>query len=301
MFNQAQGICEGCYEGYSLYNGTCKVITAQDQVNPGCLAWDGNHSCLSCSARFYFNSQKICTQVSDYCYTWNTNGACTSCYGGYVLDSTGNCIVNPTPFTPASNSLCKTWSGTSCITCADRSFFDSNGVCQAVSNNCNTWDAKTGDCLTCFGGYDLEKGSCVFSASNNAKPSDLGCSKWDLKSQACLSCSKNWVFNTNKVCTPVSDFCKSSTDNGVCTSCYSGYDLINGACLISSTNTARPSDLGCAAWDWGNNICLTCSKNWVFNSNKVCTQVSSFCKTSDEKGACTSCYAGYDLSDGICK
>jgi hypothetical protein len=299
-FNQAQGICEDCYEGYALYNGTCKIITSQDQINPSCLAWDGKHNCLSCSARFYFNDQKICTQVSDFCYTWNSNGACTSCYGGYILDSTGKCVVNPTPFTPSKDSLCKTWTNNNCIACADRAYFDANGVCQGVSSNCNTWDAKTGNCLTCFGGYDLSTGSCIFSASNNAKPSDLGCSKWDWKNQVCISCSGNWAFNSNRICVPVSDLCKTSNENGVCTSCYSGYDLTNGACLVSASNTARPSDLGCALWDWKHNICKSCSSNWVFNSDKICNPVNTLCKTFDSVGACTSCYQGYDLGNGVC-
>lgn len=256
---------------------------------------------MKCSVRYYFNSQKVCTPVSNDCYTWDSNGVCTSCYGGYIVDTTGKCIANPAPFTPSKDSLCKTWEKDVCTSCSNRAYFDSNGICQGVSSYCNTWDGKTGGCLSCFAGYDLEKGSCVFSPSNNAKPSDQGCSKWDWNQNKCLACSLNWVFNANNICVPVSDFCKTSNLNGACTSCYSGYDLNNGACLVSPSNTIRPSDLGCSNWDWNKNICLTCSTNWFFNSNKVCSQVSDLCKSHSSNGKCTSCYDGYDLAaDGSC-
>ena len=179
-------------------------------------------------------------------------------------------------------------------------YFDANGVCQAVSSNCNTWDAKSGNCLSCYGGYDLKDGVCNFSPANNAKPTDFGCRNWDWKKQVCLACSNNWTFNTNKVCVPVSDFCKNADQNGACTACYNGYDLKNGACIVSESNTARPSDLGCTTWNWASNVCTACSKNWVFNSNKVCVQVNSLCQSYDNTGACTSCYQGYDLSNGEC-
>lgn len=253
-----------------------------------------------CSARFYFNAQKLCTPVSDQCYTWNGDGACTLCYGGYVLDSTGNCVVNPAPFTPSKDSLCQVWNNNTCVSCSGRAYFDANGVCQSVSNNCNTWDAKSGVCLSCYGGYDLLDGKCAFSSSNNAPTSDGGCGKWDWKQQVCLACSSRWAFNANKVCVPVGDFCKTTNDNGACLSCYSGYDLTNGACVLSPSNNARPSDVGCAVWDWSNNVCTKCSTNWFFNSNKVCIPVSDQCLSANASGECASCYKGYDLINGTC-
>lgn len=240
--------------------------------------------------------------MSSQCYTWDeTSGVCKSCYGGYVLDTFGACVINPTPFVPSADSLCKTWSNNVCNTCANWAYFDSNGVCRAVSTYCNTFDAKTGKCLACFAGYDLSvDGACVYSASNNAKPADLGCGVWDWNNNICLSCAKNWVFNTNKICVPVSDLCKSAESSGLCASCYRGYDLLNGACVFSASNNIRPSDLGCYDWDWNNNICLTCSRGWAFNANKVCVAVSDLCKTVGLTGACTTCFKGYDLLNGVC-
>jgi len=129
---------------------------------------------------------------------------------------------------PNSNLFCKTWSGSTCIECADRTFFDANGVCTSVSALCNTFDKSSGSCLTCFAGYDLLNGECVDSPSNTAKPADLGCGEWDWKNQKCLACSNRWAFNNDKVCVPVSDQCSTSDNAGKCLSCYSGYDLKDG-------------------------------------------------------------------------
>lgn len=46
-------------------------------------------------------------------------------------------------------------------------------------------------------------------------------------------------------------------------------------------------------------MCKACSKNWAFDANGVCQQVSPFCKTS-EGLQCTSCFNGYTLNNGVC-
>lgn len=38
-----------------------------------------------------------------------------------------------------------------------------NGVCHAVSDNCQTWDNLDGKCLTCYKGYNLNTGACVLA------------------------------------------------------------------------------------------------------------------------------------------
>lgn len=140
----------------------------------------------------------------------------------------------------------------------------------------------------------------MFSKSNNAHPTDLGCGLWDWNNQVCLKCSNGWTFNDKKACVPVSDQCKTHDDKGNCLTCYQGYDLNQGQCLFSSSNSAKPSDLGCATWDWNNQLCLKCSNGWTFNDKKICVAVSDQCKTHDDKGNCLTCYQGYDLLNGQC-
>jgi len=186
-----------------------------------------------------------------------------------------------------------------CLACSHNWVFNSNGVCVPVSDQCKSSDAS-GACVSCYVGYDLKDGACVFSESNNAKPADLGCKTWDWTNQKCLACSNNWVFNSNGVCVSVSDQCKTFDANGACTTCYKGYDVVKGECVYSSSNKARPADLGCGTWDWDRQVCLACSKNWVFNSKGACVPVSDNCASYDNSGACTSCFSGYVLGNGKC-
>ena len=167
-----------------------------------------------------------------------------------------------------------------------------------MSDQCQTWDPKSGFCLSCYGGYNLSNGFC--NASPVQTPSDAGCSLWDTGFKVCLQCSQRYYFNDKK-CVPVNDQCKTwESSTGRCTTCYNGYDLqLDGACQLSTKNIS-PSDNGCANWDWINQKCLQCSNNWVFNSVGVCMPVSDQCKTFDLSGSCLSCYNGYNLDSGKC-
>ena len=80
--------------------------------------------------------------------------------------------------------------------------------------------------------------------------------------------------------------------------CYHGYDLIKGQCIVSPI--AQPTDLGCKIWDWNKQVCLECSARWTFNSKGVCVPVSDNCNQWDASGACTACYKGYELVKGQC-
>ena len=166
-----------------------------------------------------------------------------------------------------------------------------------ISSNCKSSDVATGQCITCYLGYDLSQGSCVNSSSLTAAPLDLGCKTF--KNGVCTECSLNWVFNDKKVCVAVSDQCKSYSGL-LCTSCFKGYVLVNGTCLISLRDTAIPTDAGCKNWDWNAQKCLECSEFWYFNKG-ICTPVSDLCKTYNNiTGFCLSCFKGYALANGTC-
>lgn len=151
--------------------------------------------------------------------------------------------------------------------------------------------------MSCYVGYDLINGACVFSPLNTAHPTDVGCKIWN--GSVCLECSFNWYFNSNKVCVPTSDQCKTS-DGPVCTSCFLGYVLVNGTCQLSALNSAVPTDAGCSDWDWWGQVCKKCS-NWWYFSNGICIPVNALCRTYDAtNGACLTCYTGYALNNGTC-
>jgi hypothetical protein len=60
------------------------------------------------------------------------------------------------------------------------------------------------------------------------------------------------------------------------------------------------ADVGCATWDWKNQVCLACSNRFVFNGQQKCVPVSDNCQIWNANGACTGCYSGYILNAGQC-
>ncbi len=193
---------------------------------------------------------------------------------------------------------CKKWDWDKqiCYECSDKWYFKEGTGCVPYNPLCRITDDKTGACTVCYKGYEVKDGACVLSAIKG--PSDLGCAKWDWDNQKCLACSQRWTFNYDGVCTPVADLCATWGDYGACTACYKGYEVKDGACVLSAIK--GPSDLGCAKWDWDNQKCLACSQRWTFNTAGVCTPVNDYCSNYDNYGVCTACYTGYQLADGKC-
>lgn len=290
----SSGSCASCYAGYNLDNGKCVAAPIQKVADVGCATWDWkNQKCLQCSTNWVANNAGVCVPVSDQCSKWDSNGLCTLCYVGYNLVS-GSCVAAPVEHVSDVGCATWDWKNKKCLQCSDNWVSNSNGVCVPVSDQCKSFD-QTGACGSCYVGYNLINGKCVLAPIQHV--SDVGCATWDWKNQKCLQCSDNWISNSNGVCVPVSDQCKSFDQSGACGSCYVGYNLIDGKCVAAPIE--QVSDVGCALWDWNNKKCLQCSDNWVSN-NGVCVPVSDQCKSFDQTGACVSCYVGYNLSNGKC-
>lgn len=105
-------------------------------------------------------------------------------------------------------------------------------------------------------------------------------------------------MGTNGVCIPVNDVCSAWDTNGYCKSCYKGYNLANGVCILAPVT--GPKDLGCAKWDWNNQVCLECSARWMKGANGACVPVSDQCSSWNAQGVCVACYKGYVLYNGQC-
>ena len=186
------------------------------------------------------------------------------------------------------------WDQKVCLKCSVN-WVDVQGVCVPVSDQCKMFNLA-GQCTDCYVGYNLNNGVCELAPIE--KPSDLGCGTWDWKNQKCLACSDNWVFNNMGACVPVSDQCKTFNGFGACVSCYKGYNLVMGKCVVAPLE--KVTDIGCGKWNWDQKICLECSVRYVFNAARTCVPVNDNCRAWDQSGACTDCYAGYLLQGGSC-
>lgn len=305
--HDSNGQCTGCYKGYEVINGTCAHSSSNNLAPPqqGCHIWNWDSlTCDQCSAWWFVNPDGICQEVSPLCSAYDANGLCSSCFRGYDLIN-GTCVLSPVS-APADRG-CKTWNGSTCIECSTNWVFNQVGSCVVVSDQCRTFDSSNGDCLSCYLGYSLVNGSCLY---NEEPVATGGCNDWNWQDRICLSCAPRWVL-ANGNCLPVSDQCRTSDSNGWCASCYRGYDLtdvnndagvlIGRNCIYSAANTAAPSDLGCRIWNWTAGVCNECSFNWYVDANGRCAEVSTYCQSHDaSNGVCLSCYRGYDLINGTC-
>lgn len=221
------------------------------------------------------------------------NGYCTSCFNGYAL-SGNTCVVSSSS---SIDPFCKTFSGSICIQCGDRYFKGQSGLCQQVNNLCNTWDSSNGNCLTCYPGYTLSNGQCSVSNNQNSNSnSNSNCAQYS-SDQICLKCSSGYYFNANGICTVINPLCATyNVINGQCLTCYNGYSLNLGSCVLTTSSNL---DSNCALFS--NNICINCSKGFIFNSQGACSLINPLCKTYNQiSGACLTCYNGYSLSGNTC-
>jgi hypothetical protein len=121
----------------------------------------------------------------------------------------------------------------------------------------------------------LTNGECLYSIHNNDLPKDGGCKKWDFINAKCVECSLYWVFNTDGLCVPVNDQCRTYDDKGACTNCYKGYEINNGSCIKS---TSPSIDLGCKIIDWATLKCTKCSNRFFLSSSGVCSPIDTQCR-----------------------
>jgi hypothetical protein len=101
-------------------------------------------------------------------------------------------------------------------------------------------------------------------------------------------------------CQKMDPLCKTYTSSSsACSSCYDGYTLYNGQCLVSSQVPSQNNDPYCIKTQ--GTVCLTCASGYYLSSSGACAQLNSLCKNSDmTNGNCLDCYPGYALSGNTC-
>lgn len=101
-------------------------------------------------------------------------------------------------------------------------------------------------------------------------------------------------------CLTVNPLCRNYTQQNQCTSCYEGYNLTNGNCIVSSTfKTPDAGDVNCKVRASGSAGCLECYPSFYFNSSQgKCVEANPLCRTVTNMNKCTSCYPGYSLDVG---
>lgn len=189
------------------------------------------------------------------------------------------------------NLGCKTYSSGVCSTCAVRYYLDSNNICQPVNPNCNTYNTTNGACLSCYPGFGLIEDTCLPGLVSSSF--DPNCNTF--KGDSCIKCSLKYYLNSNGKCKAVDPSCKTfDNTNGNCLSCFAGFEVSNGSCLVSKIKATISN---CNQVDLTTGKCAKCSFGYYFDQQGNCNQADPNCKTFDAiQLQCTACYSGYSLN-----
>ena len=141
------------------------------------------------------------------------------------------------------------------------------------------------------------------------------CAVWD--GLNCIKCADRTFLNAQLICQKIDDQCNTwDRVNGLCLTCYKGYNLVNGVCQARTVqvNQGFITINGITGIDsnndgildfckiWVENICIECVARAYFDNAGVCKAVSDQCKASSNlNGKCTECYSGFTLSNGTCE
>lgn len=154
----------------------------------GCKTWQ-NGNCLECSHGYIFNNNGVCCLIDRNCEIFNIAvGVCERCYTGFHVDANGTCTLRA--LSDPSLVGCAEWKQNQCVACSALYYFNANGVCTAVSDQCRDWNRTTGACTECYFGYIVQDGNCVVDPSaplsNDVKANPL-CHTWGAK--GCEACA----------------------------------------------------------------------------------------------------------------
>ncbi len=195
-----------------------------------------------------------CTNVMPGCVACLNSSFCLNCEAGYILTTAGQC-------TTLANTTCPTGFykdpvALYCVSCSA-----SNYACLECSGSDN--------CTLCSNSTTLFNGTCI--------PREAGActegSYWNVTALSCLNCSD---------AIPGCAACLNST---LCTSCLSGYLLVNETCLTPENFTCQA---GFYADPTQNFACIMCS------------DAMPDCGECMNATVCLSCVDGYALVNNTC-
>ena len=286
-FDQSNGDCLSCFAGFRLEGRDC-VEDEGSSLNPFCAEFDANNTCIRCSSGYYFDNDKVCQLINPLCKTFDFEiNSCAECFVGFELKD-GNCELGPEGSVIDPN--CKEIDADGkCLECSQGAYFNSEGRCQVVSASCKTFDFSQLVCTECYEGFDLNNGTCI-----QGEPGEATCAEW--LNGVCAQCVPRAYFDFDLNCVMVSDLCDGFNDfTGECTSCFSGFTLSNGQCVVSAQAAS------CVETD-ANDVCVKCSQGSYLQDGQ-CIPIDTFCKDFNLTTlVCDECYQGYSLgAAGACE
>lgn len=181
---------------------------------------------------------------------------CTKCVANFEL-------INGTCYERINISNCNVvdFANKKCSSCATRYYPESNR-CQAFPTSCSKFNETSRKCIECDRQFTLNAASqCILrppivTAPNNTTPqpvntsaptptssgitilpqsgsSDLNCRQFS--GSQCRSCSSRFYVGAEGRCLAVNPLCRDHNPAGECTSCYQGYAVQMGRCIVAQS------------------------------------------------------------------
>ncbi len=295
-------ICEenGCAPNYYNLQGICYRCDVS------------NENCIRCS---YENQQNFkCLECKNKNYVLTKEGLCELC----KIDNCVECHLDIN----TNEHICDK--------CDNDYYFDpDNGKCHRCGRQLMYINGVYGlSCYFCpnIHGIRVNRSSptqnhdCHCKCGNTTKEPikepykslkefmcPIGCSKCDYNHNdnlvECSKCDSRYYFENKYTCIYCGLDCKTcefdSNNNKYCTSCFSGYELIDGVCNLKCSDNCKTCD------ENNNNECTSCIDNYVLDENKNCIPCSKmqniggigckYCKylQNEDKNICEECEKDY--------
>ncbi|CDW90564.1 protein serine threonine [Stylonychia lemnae] len=258
--NTQNGVCLKCREKFApIYNPITFQYSCEMPCGEGCLNCnETTRSCLTCDTEknftaFFINSTTSrCFDKSKMCQP-----ECTNC------DTS-----NPQFISTASIGTCKE---------CQKGTFLSNRTCLKCQDLCSSCNSATGSCLECKDPRNtLVTQKDGFSICTDRKCSSQ-CTTCDIQNgittsgaPICLKCNDGFfVSSSTKDCTPCPLNCGVCDVNGTCSSCKTGFTLVQttNQCVTGSTSGTCIVPYCETCNSISNSTCLQCKAGYNHNMN----------------------------------
>ncbi|ESU45137.1 Variant-specific surface protein, partial [Giardia duodenalis] len=281
-----------CYPCGSVSDGgvaDCQTCTSSDS---GGAAKAVTVTCSACTAegkKPNADGTKCVDCAAAGCAKCSDEGVCVECDSSHYLTPTGQCVDD-----------CGKLGG----------YYADNNVCKRCDPSCaECVGANANQCSACPAGKVLQYtsesninggGSCVDECTPrtgaggcNSCGAVIGGSRYCSKRSTTTEVSINGVCTADNTRTPA---CSVKDNQGGCTTCASGYFLLDGGCYETGR---QPGKSVCTTESGGK--CITCANGQTADtSTGVCPACPAGCSTCSNTNTCTACLAGYYLSGTKC-
>ena len=325
--------CTKCQQGTELNpsnfhcdlkNEFCETFIENEQIK-----------CKTCLPGYYPNTQGICVKGRmKNCKTYQSENECTSCFDGSFLKK-GKCYQCPANCTTCEEveTIVK------CKQCNIGFLYnETTGNCVSCMEGCSKC-VTTDTCLQCTFPYsknfNMDKcvltqvEHCIRSKDQFPKQCDQCENEYLASGGKCLKCEgdcETCLYSTT-YCTNCRDKNKqaingqcvtpilhcSTYENGNCSSCVEGFNLVNNTCVSQGCSQYSEKD---------NTKCLSCNKNHYMTNTYECKPCGKmglcslgcihsedncishtsihFCAIHKRNGECEECIKRYEIFEWQC-